>query len=370
MRVAHLTTVHSRDDTRVFRKMCRSLAAAGHDVTLHVADGRGDEVVDAVRIVDAGRPANRVARATRVAARMWRQALGLRPDILHFHDPELIPGGLVARLLGRRVVYDIHEYYRAHLRETAALPRAISEVLARLYGVAERCASRFLDACVVVSPHMERALALRRCVVVGNLVRVQEFRPSPVPAAERPRQVCYVGVLSAARRTDLMVGAADAAATRLVLAGSWYPESLRGAVSGSPSWRAVDELGQIDRRRMQEVFDASRAGLLLLDLSGDEEHSSCNKLFEYMAAGLPVIATDLTFVRDVVERHGCGVLVGPTADAGTVAEAIGWVLDHPDEADRMGRAGRKAVEENYSWEREQEKLLALYEVLHPPGVSS
>lgn len=364
MHIAHLTTVHPRDDNRIFHKMCRSVAAAGHEVSLHVADGLGDGVVDGVRIVDAGRPMGRPARATVTVARLWRQALRERPDILHFHDPELIPGALAARCLGRRVVYDIHEYYRVHLRSTAAMPAVLASCLGRLYGVAERLAAALLDACVVVSPHMQRILPLRRSVVVGNLARIDEFRPGPVPMASRPRTVCYVGVLSAARRVDLMVDSADRSGARLALAGSWYPPALRAVVASGPGWAAVDELGQVDRGRLQGLFDGARVGLLLLELQGDDEHSSCNKLFEYMAAGLPVIATDLRFTREIIGRHGCGVLVDRMAGPAGVAAAISRLLDDPGEAARMGQAGRLAVEREYSWERESARLLGLYDDIH------
>lgn len=370
MRIAHLTTVHARKDTRIFRKMCRSLTEAGHDVTLYVADGLGGDSVDGVRIVDVGQPSGRACRALLTTARMWWMALRSRPDILHFHDPELIPGGIVARLGGRRVVYDIHEYYRSHLRQTAALPRAASALLASVYGLLERCASLCCDACIVVSPHMQRVLPLRRSVVVENRVRVEEFSPGPLPAAARPARVCYVGVLSEVRRVDSMVAAAEMAGARIALGGSWYPQGYREQVASGPGWQTVEEAGQIDREEMQTLFDRSRAGLLILDCAGDEVHSSSNKLYEYMAAGLPVIASDLHFAREVIERHGCGLLVSPPTDPQALATAIGWLLGHPAEADRMGQAGRRAVEEEYSWEREKNRLLTLYDELCRGGDAS
>ena len=370
MRIAHLTTVHARTDTRIFRKMCRSLTEAGHDVTLYVADGRGDDSINGVRIVDVGQPSSRAGRALLTTTRMWWRALRSRPDILHFHDPELIPGGIVARLGGSRVVYDIHEYYFAHLRETAALPRAASALLAAVYGLLERCASLCLNACIVVSPHMQRVLPLRRSVVVENRVRLEEFHCGSLPSAARPAMVCYVGVLSEVRRVDSMVAAAAMAGARIALAGKWYPQSYREQVARVPGWKAVEEAGQIDRVEMQQLFDRSRAGLLIVDLAGDEVHSSSNKLFEYMAAGLPVIASDLHFAREVIERHRCGLLVSPPTDPQALAAAIGWILAHPEEADRMGQAGRRAVEDEYSWNREQDRLLTLYDELCRDGGTS
>ena len=363
MKIAHLTTVHTRSDTRIFRKMCRSLAAAGHDVTLLVADGLGDGLIDGVRIIDVGRPSGRLARACWATARMWWLALRTRPDILHFHDPELIPGGLVVRLAGWRVVYDIHEYYRVHLRATASLPRPVSAMLANVYGAAERWAALVLDACVVCAPNMQHVLPLRRSILMENYPLAKEFRPGPMPAAERPTRVCCVGILSTIRCVSEMVDAAATAGATLALAGKWYPESLRTEVVARPGWAGVEELGYIDRQQIQELFDASRAGLLILDLHQDEVHVSSNKLFEYMAAGLPVIVSDIGFARDIIGRHGCGLLVSPSNDASALAAAVGWILAHPEEADRMGRAGRRAIETGYSWDQQMPSLLALYESL-------
>ena len=83
-----------------------------------------------------------------------------------------------------------------------------------------------------------------------------------------------------------------------------------------------------------------------------------------------MIASDLHFTREVIERHGCGLLVSPPTDPQALAAAIGWILAHPEEADLMGQAGRRAVEDEYSWEREQDRLLTLYDELCRDGGTS
>lgn len=365
MNIAHLSTVHPRYDTRIFHKMCRSLAASGHAVSLYVADGAGDENRDGVAIIDVGKAANRLTRASLTAARMWRIAKKNGHDLYHFHDPELIAGGLLARWFGHCVVYDIHEYYRLHFRRASGLPSGLSRLLAGLYGLVERCAAAWLDACVVVSPHMLQSLQPRRAAVVANYVRSDEFQPGHTPFAQRPRLVCYVGVLSQDRCVSAMVDAVADTTVTLVLAGRWYPPSLRILMSTHPGWSSVEELGIIRRDRMQSLLEQAQAGLMINDLQGDEEHSSSNKLFEYMAAGLPVIASDIQFARDVISRHDCGLLISPPTDPRAIAAAITWLLEHPEEAERMGRAGRRAIDHEYGWDQALEALLALYARLEP-----
>ena len=330
--------------------MCCSLAEAGHAVTLYVADGLGDEWSKGVQIMDIGKPRNRALRACLATAQTWIKASRSGHQILHFHDPELIAGALLARLASPIIIYDIHEYYREHLRHTASLPAFLSALLALLYDLAERCASACLQACIVVSPHMLQVLPLRNAIIIENHVRSEEFRPGSAPPSARPLLACYVGVLSKERHVETMLEAVARVGARLALAGRWYPPSYRDRLSTRASWQRVDEWGLLDRGQVQNLFDQSRAGLLILDLHGDEQHSSSNKLFEYMAAGLPVIASDLHFTREVILRHRCGLLVSPPTSKAALAAAIKWILDHPTEAEQMGRAGRRAVEQHYSWD--------------------
>jgi hypothetical protein len=82
-------------------------------------------------------------------------------------------------------------------------------------------------------------------------------------------------------------------------------------------------------------------------------------MFEYMAAGLPVIASDFSLWREIVDGSGCGLLVDPM-DPEAIAEAMQWILEHPAESEAMGRRGRQAVKERYNWEQEAKKLIRLY----------
>ena len=87
-------------------------------------------------------------------------------------------------------------------------------------------------------------------------------------------------------------------------------------------------------------------------------------MFEYMAAGIPIIASNFPLWREIIEGNKCGICVDPL-DSGAIAGAIQWIANHPDEAKRMGKNGQKAAKEKYDWKTEEKKLLTLYEGLHP-----
>lgn len=109
--IVQLTTVHRCDDARIFVKQCMSLVRQDDlDVNLIVADGSGNTVSNGVTVHDVSRPrGGRIGRAVVGTIRIFRKARQLRPDLVHFHDPELIFAGGLLRLLGYGVIYDVHE---------------------------------------------------------------------------------------------------------------------------------------------------------------------------------------------------------------------------------------------------------------------
>ena len=107
-RVAILSSVHPPFDTRIFHKQARSLASAGYDVTLVVPHAR-DETVDGVKLRALPQAGSRPRRMLGAPARVLREALRLRADVYHFHDPELIPIALLLKRRGKSVIYDVHE---------------------------------------------------------------------------------------------------------------------------------------------------------------------------------------------------------------------------------------------------------------------
>src|SRR5665647_777042 len=100
--ICHLTSVHSRNDTRIFIKQCRSLVAHGYFVTMVVADGRGDAYKDGVKIVDVGCLPGRLNRMFKTTLRVLKKSVEIDADLYHLHDPELIPVGMKLKRLGKK----------------------------------------------------------------------------------------------------------------------------------------------------------------------------------------------------------------------------------------------------------------------------
>ena len=108
IKVAHITTGHGSFDTRIFYKECKTLTEAGYDVVLVVPHDR-DEVISGVQIRPIRKPASRLQRMTGTVWAEYRRDVAEKADCYHFQDYELIPAGILLKLTGKRVVYDIHE---------------------------------------------------------------------------------------------------------------------------------------------------------------------------------------------------------------------------------------------------------------------
>lgn len=364
--IVHLTSVHGRYDIRIYRKQCVSLARAGYRVSLVVADGLGDEVTaEGVRIIDAGRPAGRLSRMIRTTARVARLARSLDPDLYQFHDPELLPAGVRLKRAGKPVVFDSHEDIGKQVMGKPYLAPAARRVISRLVDGVERWAVGKLDAVIGATPSITakfRRLARRR-VNINNYPLLGELENS-VPWANKENRVCYVGGISEARGILPLVAALEqcASGARLDLAGLFSEAETEAAARALPGWRQVDSLGFCDRGGVRQVLARSCAGMVTLAPLPNHVESLPIKMFEYMSAGIPVIASDFPLWHEIVVGNDCGLCVKPQ-DPVAIAGAIDELVMNPERAAAMGRNGQAAVREKFNWALEERKLLQLYHEL-------
>jgi len=360
--VCHLTSVHPANDTRIFEKECLSLAAAGYDVHL-VAPAAESGRVRGITIAAVPPARGRVARAIVTTARVVARAMSIRARVYHFHDPELIPAGILLRALGKRVLYDVHEDVAADILDKQYLPRWIRGALARIVDVGERLAARGLSGVVAATPAIARRFPAARSVVVQNFPLPSEVAPTNGPPyGRRSPVVAYVGLISELRGAFEMVRAVGEVPAqqrvRLVLAGRFEP-ALEARVRALQGWRQVDYRGVLSRAGVRQAFAEARLGLVLFHPRPNHVESQPNKLFEYMAAGLPVVASRFPLWQQIVEGTGCGLVVDPL-DPQAIAAAIQWLLEHSAEAEAMGARGREAVRARFNWLREEATLLECY----------
>ncbi len=271
---------------------------------------------------------------------------------------------------GKHVIYDIHEDAPRALLSSGRnyVPTALKKPMSVGLDLLESLVAKRLSAVVAATEAIgRRARTLNsRAIVVNNYPMLDELvAPQPVPWSQRSRTVAYVGGIAEVRGVVEMVAAAglvQQSGVRLQLAGAFSPASVRARVVAMPAWAAVDELGVIGRRDMAALLATTQAGLVVYHPGPNHTEAQPNKLYEYMSAAIPVIASDVPLWRELIERHQCGLVVDPL-NPQAIADAITWLIEHPAEAEAMGQRGRRAVETEYNWAIEARKLLDLYDSL-------
>lgn len=365
IKVCHVTSVHPKEDVRIFHKECISLAGAGYDVYL-VQQGDSYEK-DGVHLIGFGQMAkNRLERMFHSGRKAYKVALEVDADIYHLHDPELLPYARKLKKKGKKVIFDSHEKYTEQIAQKPYLPQWAAKLISWGYGCYERFVLRRIDAvifpCTLLGVDPFDGLCKRHAIISNAAVLGEFYNQYDPQCTKIPGQVCYVGSLTRARGiTEAIIGAQRAGAV-LALAGNFSPESYASEVEQMPEYAAVHYLGQMDLAGVRELLGKSQAGLCtLLDCGQYQKLDTFGiKVFEYMSMALPVILSHSPYNDRMIEKYQFGICVNPS-DPDDIARAIAYLREHPQEAKQMGENGRKAVMEEFNWGVEEKKLFALYE---------
>jgi glycosyltransferase involved in cell wall biosynthesis len=367
--VAHLSSVHPAGDPRIASKQCRTLMAAGHDVVFICPHGAND-VVGGIRVRGLPLRRGRLSRVTLGGWDVWRAAVRENAAVYHLHDPELLFVGVLLRLTGATVVYDVHEDVPRQILVKPWIPRPLRRVVSAVAEMVESGLARAMSGIVAATPQIARRFPGTRTVTVQNFVMPEELIvQEPTPYRTRPAVFAYVGGIATIRGVFEMIAATalvpSKLGARLLLAGPASHEGMREELARTPGWNVVvDFIGWQTRTEVARHLDGARAGLLLLHPARNYLESYPVKAFEYMAVGLPLIVSDFPLWRELFGDVGCAIFVNPL-DPHDVARAMTWILEHPSEAEAMGAKGKAAVRSRFNWLGEGAKLVSFYNNLLP-----
>lgn len=357
--------MHHADDPRIRGKQLAEVLAVGWRATLVTGDltATGHDGVTVIAVAPGNRRRLRriLVTAPRAIIRAWR----LDADLYHLHDPELLPWAWLLLVKRRPVVYDIHEDYLTSLRQKKYLPGILRPLAARVAGAVECWAARLFYPIIAEKYYARRfpsalpvlnypRLSLLACgpafnpqanrvLYTGNLSLDRGALQLARLVRRRPDfTVCSVGHCPPALAAAMRLEAGDAASSlRLTGVGCYIPFKEIMAVYRSQDWLA---------------------GLALFPDTPHYREKELTKFFEYMAAGLPIVASDFPGWRKLIVNNGVGLCVDPE-DPEAVGKALDWLREHPEAAFAMGRKGRELVQSMYNWEREGQKLIKFYQEL-------
>jgi glycosyltransferase involved in cell wall biosynthesis len=366
IKITHLTSVHPRYDTRIFLKMCTSLSNIKHyDVSLVVADGKGDEVINNVKIFDVGvDPGGRFSRITKTVRKVLEIATKIDSDIYHLHDPELIPIGLKLKKLRKKVIFDAHEDLPKQLLGKPYLNKFTRILLAKSFEIFEKFTCNKFDYIITATPSINiKFLRINKNTCnINNFPILGELNNTSI-WDEKANEVAYVGSIARIRGIEEIVNSLDFTQNvRLNLVGDFSEDLLKMKISALESWSKVNEFGHLNRKEVTKILARSRVGIVTFLPLPNHIDSQPNKMFEYMSAGIPIVTSNFPLWERIVLGNQCGICVNPL-DPIAIGNAIQNLMDNPLKAEQMGRNGRIAVEQKYNWQIEERKLFQLYQKL-------
>lgn len=363
-KVCILTSVHPPFDTRIFHKQAKTLVSAGYDVTI-IAQHDKDEIVEGIKIIALPKPKNRLQRVFNFTLKVLVLAFKQKADIYHFHDPELIPVGLFLKVVSKKVIYDVHEDYKKSILLSDYLPIYTRKIVAKTVEIIERLSSRWFDIVIAATDDILKNFSYHKdAVVIHNFPILSKF--AQIKRTSRSDSIfnlIYAGTLTQERGiTEIVQSMEYLDSTKnatLILCGEFYPNSYEKKVRALEGFKKVEYLGWITLEEAWFRLGQADAGMVCFHPEENHINAMPNKLFEYMASSLPVIASNFPLWKEIVEDNKCGICVDPLKPE-EISKVIDYLIGHPEHMNEMGKNGTRAVLEKYNWEKESFKLLQIY----------
>lgn len=363
-KIFHASSAHPASDNRIFHKECAALSQ--NDLEVHLsAVAEADEIKNGIQIHALPSENSRLRRAALGNVRIWKILSKVEPDLLHVHDPELIPLALLWRALKRRpAIYDAHEDLPKDVLGKAYLPMYARRIIAMFARVLEWVAGRWLSMIVAATPAIANNYPTGKVVTIENFPWLSSFSTITPLATSTPRNIVYVGGLSRERGAFEIFSAVEASTLKppltLTIAGPVSAE-IAQALRGNPK-SVITHVGNLPVSEVPGFISHGIAGLVLFLPLPNHLESQPTKLFEYMAAGRPFVASNFTYWMNLFGPFDCGLFVDPS-DPMAIRDAMEVLANDIPMAEAMGQRGRTALERFFTFETQATELRRAVEEL-------
>lgn len=363
--VCHVTTAHPADDVRIYEKECKTLASTGkYRVTLAAPAAQEYGLsIDAVSL--PRKRDSRVARLIHGPLAAFRLTRRHSFDIWHFHDPELVPVAIALSLQGKTVIWDAHEDYQSQISSTGAkryIPKPGRPLIRGAARLLLGLADRTVSAVVAATPTIANRYTASHTCVVGNEAVVGRFTDCK-PLYES-RQLLFIGSPTADHCFPQVIAAVESISdVHLLIAGRRLDASTWSEAKRRLGTR-VRYAGWLDREGLALAINESAIGLVTYADSAayNDDYISPTKLFEFAAAGLPVVGTPIRGNQRLIADSGSGV-VAEGFNSKAIQVAIEKALQSKETWKEQSEAGRRWSAKYGSWTASEKRLTDLYERL-------
>ena len=376
-----LSAEHPAQDKRVFQKEAISLAQAGFRV-VHLCLGpkNGRETAQGVELVTYRRRKGKFFRLLMLPS-LFCKALAIGADAYHCNEPDSWLVGVALRLLcGRIVVFDCHEHYPGQV--VRWLPWSLRTIGAWAVTYYLQVLGLLTHRIVLAKYSVadDFSWSRSRHTVVLNTTPLAAIQDADRAIARRSTHVdpatftfVHIGVIRRERGSEELLSAMrilarrDVKSFRVLIIGEFKDGSEQAFFDKARIYGVYDQIEFHRWMPFPEAFTLvrqSHAGLILFQKTlANNVRGMPHKMFDYMLAGMPVIAPD--FAPDIVgvlDEAGAGLLID-TAEPEALADAMQTLISDSSLAHELGENGRRAVVAKYHWERDAQTLIAAYHEL-------
>ena len=369
-KICILTTAHSPFDDRIYYREAVTLKKLGYDLSIIAPYEKPMVTKEDINILNVPKFPNRFYRFSKTGFNIYQLAMKQNADIYHFHDPDLLPWMFLLQKKGKKVIYDVHEYNSKSIITKYWIPKKLRNSISNFVDIIEKKFSSKFSGIITVNPHMAELFRLvnMNTVSVGNYPLNWFIEKCSTIKKFNLNNISYIGGLNKDRGYEVIIS------TMKFLERNGI--DLMCSITGQIDYMGIDDnfprlkLGINENNiRWNGVVNfleipgyLSQSGIFWLPWinTPNNELGTPIKIFEYMAAGRPIVASSLSFVKKIIQEVGCGTLVIPN-DTESNAKAILDLVMNPEIATEMGKRGRKSVEEKYNWSSQEIILKNFYE---------
>ncbi len=372
-----MTTGHSPFDDRIYYKEALSLSRRFSSIIIIAPKSDTDRVADvgSIKIFPLKSANSAMQRILNIPAAI-RAVMKLKPAVCHFHDYEFIFALPFLRLFTNcKFIYDVHEANPEMVEQSRKIPRLLRPLLSKLVRTSEYILSHLTDYIITCDSNVAKQFKhIPKVEVIFNYPRSSIFIPDQKRLSELKKRyagkvpIIYQGGMSEDRGLFKMIDALniikDSRPDILLLLVGEMSEHLykrsRELISSYDLSGSVDLVGGIPHEDIVNYISISKIGLVPLLPTKKFLKNIPIKQFEYMACGIPVLGGDLPPTSSYITSASCGRIFNSNSSE-SMASNILEMLNNESELQRMSEAGKKAVTNDWNWDRMEEKLLAVYD---------
>ena len=358
MDVYVLTSAHNRFDTRIFHRESLTLAEK-YNLTLVVLDGLKSEF-SKIKIVNQGsRPKNKWLRALKANLLFSFYLIKVKKKtIVHFHDPELFLTGIFAKIIGFKLIYDMHEDLPSQI--SGYFPKCTEKVIKKFFAFCEYIFLQICDASISATPFTFDRVKSNKKFLVRNFPLYDKI------FFDKKRQniIISTGLVNNRRGLQVILCSfelLDRIDFEYMVVGDIAPKSAIGKFEKLLGHR-FHHISYLPHQKLVKLLEKSKIGLAIYQNHPNHEFSLPNKVFEYMERGTALIASNFSSWKDYITDYKSGLFINKE-DPLDLANKISLLLDNPKLQNEISENARILIHDKFNWQNEKEELLKCYKIL-------